>query len=504
MKRIHQLFGGNYELIILLCISLVFIILRLPSLIEPYWYGDEGIYQVIGKGMREGRILYQDIYDNKPPLLYSLYAVFNGDQFSLRFLSLLFGLGTVTTLWALTKKMFRTLLPRVIATSVFAILFGSPLIEGNIANAENFMLFPTLLALYLIYSFQEKRSIKIYILAGLLLSFSFLIKIVAIFDFIALLTLLTVMTFYEDMRPSKIINRLRVSLSRKQLMVLLRPEIVFVVAFIAPIILVFLYFISVGALSDYIQAAFSQNISYVGYGNTVRSPINLLYVKFAALVAYVFAIIYFRKLMGKVAVFVYILLGFALFSTFFSQRPYLHYLLLSIPALSLLAGYIFAEKKTVMISIIIGVASYFIISSTFRHYSKNIAYYKNYIDFTIGSKSVTAYQSFFDNTTPRDYALADFMKVKSDDTFFLWSDSGQIYMLANRMPLGRYIVAYHMSANKDTLKETADVIEEKKPRYIIATKKVDAIDDILSVYNVRYQLEGATIYERNDETNITR
>ena len=40
-------------LLILVCV--VFALLRLPSLIEPYWYGDEGIYEVVGQAMSHRR-----------------------------------------------------------------------------------------------------------------------------------------------------------------------------------------------------------------------------------------------------------------------------------------------------------------------------------------------------------------------------------------------------------------------------------------------------------------
>ena len=46
---------------------LTFLILRLPSLFEPYWYADEGIYLTIGNALRRGEILYSQIHDNKPP-----------------------------------------------------------------------------------------------------------------------------------------------------------------------------------------------------------------------------------------------------------------------------------------------------------------------------------------------------------------------------------------------------------------------------------------------------
>ena len=63
----------------LIGISVVFFILRLPSLFEPDWYGDEGVYQVLGMGIKAGRLLYRDIFDNKPPFLYLLYSFVSSD-----------------------------------------------------------------------------------------------------------------------------------------------------------------------------------------------------------------------------------------------------------------------------------------------------------------------------------------------------------------------------------------------------------------------------------------
>src|SRR5579872_668714 len=144
MKLLQKL-ETNKSFWFLLITSASFFLLRLPSLFEPYWYGDEGIYEVIGFGLRHGRFLYTGIWDNKPPLLYLVYALFDGDQGPAKFLSLLFGLGAVVTFFFLAKKLFQERKVIWITTGVFAFLFGTPLLEGNIANAENFMLFPILL-----------------------------------------------------------------------------------------------------------------------------------------------------------------------------------------------------------------------------------------------------------------------------------------------------------------------------------------------------------------------
>jgi len=92
------------DFIFLPIIAFVFALLRLPSVIEPYWYGDEGKYEVIGAAIREGRILYSQIWDNKPPLLYIIYAIFSGEQFYVRLASLAVGFLSVIVFFIISKK----------------------------------------------------------------------------------------------------------------------------------------------------------------------------------------------------------------------------------------------------------------------------------------------------------------------------------------------------------------------------------------------------------------
>ncbi|MEM4230723.1 MAG: hypothetical protein QXF25_02510 [Candidatus Pacearchaeota archaeon] len=96
----------NSDIWFLIKASFVFFLLRLPSLFEPNWYGDEGIYQVLGAGIRTGRLLYKEIFDNKPPLLYLVYAILNADQFAVRLASLIFGILALITFFFLSKKLF--------------------------------------------------------------------------------------------------------------------------------------------------------------------------------------------------------------------------------------------------------------------------------------------------------------------------------------------------------------------------------------------------------------
>ena len=59
----------HWLLILILSLS---IILRIPGLFEPCWYGDEAIYLVMGQGWQKGLRLYQDIFDHKPPVIFKI------------------------------------------------------------------------------------------------------------------------------------------------------------------------------------------------------------------------------------------------------------------------------------------------------------------------------------------------------------------------------------------------------------------------------------------------
>ncbi|MCX6724654.1 MAG: glycosyltransferase family 39 protein, partial [Candidatus Shapirobacteria bacterium] len=176
-----------------LLLVLVFL-LRLPSLFEPFTYADEGIYLTLGQAIRRGLVLYRDIYDNKPPLIYLLGA-FTGNFFNYRLIFLVWSLGTIFVFYQLTKLLF----PKkrgviLLVTSIFAILISLPLFEGNIANAENFMMLPIIGSFYLIIKILEQTKITkgnflSWFSAGILFSLAILFKVPALFDFLAVVLL---------------------------------------------------------------------------------------------------------------------------------------------------------------------------------------------------------------------------------------------------------------------------------------------------------------------------
>ncbi|MEX2012864.1 MAG: hypothetical protein WD967_00500 [Candidatus Levyibacteriota bacterium] len=461
--------------------SFIFFLLRLPSLCEPYWYGDEGIYQVLGHAIRNDRLLYAEIWDNKPPLLYMIYGLFNSDQFTVRLASLVSGMASVVAFHMLAKELFQN--KGKIAfwtTGIFAVLFGLPLIEGNIANAENFMLLPVILAGLILV-----KSSKYRLLAGLLISLAFLTKIVAIFDFAAFFLFLIFVN-----TPS--------SLTIKGLKAEVRKILPFLIGFFSPIILVSLFFLFKGAFYDFLQASLLHMVGYVGHGNKFIIPQGLLIIKLVTLFIFTSFLFIKRAKLSPAFLFISIWFVFSMFNAFFAGRSYTHYLLVLLPSFSLLIGLIMASNLYRKFTIPLLVISFLLILNNFGFYGKTIFYYQNFVSFVTGNKSVASYRGFFDRNTPRDYQLVQFIKMNTNDkdNIFIWGNNAQVYALTNKLPPGRYAVAYHITGYKDGIENTQRGIDNKKPKYVITMPNVSPIPIPLFNYRETNAIGNIRIYER--------
>ncbi len=491
--RILKGLESNKQFWFVIFTSFLFFILRLPSLFEPLWYGDEGIYQVIGNSLNNGKLLYAEIFDNKPPLLYWLYAILHSDQFTVRLASLIFGVFCVGIFFLLSKKLFKSKTNNIsyLTTLIFAVLFGLPALEGNIANAENFMILPILTSAILILNARKPNPnpklinplsliLNPYFLSGLLLGIAFLFKIVAVFDFAAFFIFYFIINFNSLKRNIKLF---KLSLG-----------------FGLPIFLVALFFVINGTFFDFIKAAFISNFSYVTYGNKIGAFPLLLFIKLILLGIFLLYVFAKRKKINESSLFILIWFAFSLFNAFFSQRPYTHYLLVLIPSLSLMAGLILFDKKYQKTIAVIFLIALLTVMRSFGipRFNKSVSYYQNFISYAMGKKTMDSYQAFFDKNTPFDYEMARFIKPKLDihDTIFVWGNNAQLYQLVGVVAPTKYVVAYHISSYKDGPITTRTAIEKTKPKFIVIMANNNPIPFPLINYSKKININNAAVYER--------
>jgi hypothetical protein len=160
-----------------------FTLLRLPSLIEPTWYADEGTYADIGRALDHGAVLYRDVWDNKPPGIYWLAALTTSagaSAFVLHLaLALLVALSTLLV-WALGRRLGGSRVG-ALAAGIFAVLASLPNLDGDILNSEIAALPLTLGAMLLVVLGSPVRP-RSALMAGALLGAALLFKAVLIAD----------------------------------------------------------------------------------------------------------------------------------------------------------------------------------------------------------------------------------------------------------------------------------------------------------------------------------
>lgn len=498
MKLLSRLQNNKFTWYFLI-ICIVFVLLRLPSLIEPYWYGDEGIYEVIGKAMSHGEILYRDIWDNKPPLLYLIYASAQGDQATVKAFALFVGLAAVIAFCILAYKFFHNSKTTMTITALFVFLFGTPLLEGDIANAENFTLFFSILSGFLIYQLATKgqspniRRDKL-LTVGLVLGIAFLLKIVVVFDLIGFAFFLFLLHLPDTLSRAHM----------KQLTKSYLSQISFLlIGFLVPFLITIISFASMHNVKYFIQATFLGNVDYVAYQNVLFGiPQGLLIIKVILLFVGMVLLVRYRNRFATQSLFITIWLLFSLFNAFFSGRPYTHYVLVILPSLCLLLGLGLANhnlrQKRLQLTTFFAIVVF--IGTQFLFYpAHTIFYYPNVISFLTGNETITDYRAFFDAKTPRDYELAAFIRknTQPSDKVFIWGDNAQVYALSGKLPPTKYTVAYHLTQNNVAVAETQREIEAAKPKYIITMDETPPLPFSLPVYIMLFRIPGATIYERH-------
>lgn len=462
-----------------LIILFIVLILRIPSFFEPYYYGDEMVYLTLGQGIRQGMPLYSGLYDNKPPFIYILAAI-SGNLFWFKAILAFWALATIVVFWKLSEALFpkRQNLHKV-ATLVFALSTTIPLFEGNIVNAELFMIGPTMLAFLLLLT--KNLSPKNLFISGFLFSISAFFKIPAVFD-------IPVIIFYWILTSN---------LQKEKLKEVFKNSLYLTTGFAAPIALTFIWYLARGAFKEYFVAAYLQNIGYLSSfrPGDIQKPFLIrngpLFIRAAVVIVGAVILYLKRNKISKQFIFLALWLLFTLFAATLSERPYPHYLIQVIPTVSLFFAILFTDKTIEQSLTIIPLALFFFVSVYFKfYYYPSGPYYLRFINFSFGKINQEQYFNQFDGNTIRNYKIAKFllMSSKKGEKVFVWGDSPVIYALTRKLPPVKYIAAYHVLDYSST-KKLASELSIKNPAFIILLPNAPAFPEIFQVFkNNRYIL----------------
>ena len=473
----------------LLTLLIAVFILRIPNFFEPYWYGDEGITLTLGQGISNGLVLYRDIIDNKPPLLYLIAAV-AGNMFWLKAILTFWSLATIVLFWKLIKTLFNKEKVVRYSTIAFGLLLTLPLLEGNIANGEIFMILPTIAA-YIIL-FTKPQTAKNIFLSGFILGIGILFKMPALFDVGAPLGLWIALAFAKKSTFSEF----------------LKQTATFLLAVLTPLVLTIIYYAATGLVSQYLQLAFLANIGYlstwsatVAGGTFVMSNQDLIIRAGLAIFGFLVLNTLFQK--GKITKsFFFVSFWFicSLFAATLSERPYPHYLLQVIPSFSLMLGIALSASDGEQfwpypMFLILGAV---LVIFKFYYYPV-FSYYTNFIKLATNQQSHAQFLAGFDSRTPRNYEVAKFLTQSAGqgDKLFIWGDDPELYALSKITPATPYVAAYHIAYYRK-FDEVAQMLSTNPPRFIVTTQNPSSFPELITILDQNYvnvkQIDSTRVY----------
>jgi hypothetical protein len=372
----------------------------------------------------------------------------------------------VVYFWLLSKQLIKRHFAKL-ATITFAIISSLPIVEGNIANAELFMIVPATIGIYLLYKTtstpKPKPSLYKYLTVGLLFSVAFLFKVPIVFDFVS------VLAFWVFFAVPKVgLSHWLKKLFSKELLFIL-------IGFLSPVLLSIFYYFTQGALKTYVESALLQNAGYIFSwgGNAPGSQPLLLNPLVWRLMVIGLVFLYFLfngNKLSKPLIFTSLWTLFSTYGSLLSNRPYPHYLIQPLVPFSLLIFIVISQRKLlekltgfIVCLIVVGMLAH----NGFWYYS-SLPYYQRFVRLVTGQITPLEYRDSFKGAK-KNYAIAEYIKNKTtlDDKIFVWGTEPSIYSLSDRRPVGRYVVSFHIRDFPNGFEETIAAIESHPPKFII-------------------------------------
>lgn len=468
MYKLYLEFRKNWLLFVAL---IIVVLLRIPSLFEPQLYADEDIYLTIGMGIRHGQMLYINLFDNKPPLIYLMAAV-AGSVFWFRLILSVWNLLNVTLIYELAENLFEGKKTWSGFTAiVFGILSSIPLFEGNIVNSEVLMIMPITAAwLLIIRSLKNNdKGCLAWLWAGFLSGVAILFKVPSLIDWMGI-------AFMSLLLSTKDLRRWvwKIGMSWVGLVI---PVLVFVI-----------YFWSKGGLQLMFKSTFLDLFPYLVSWSGGKTASTGLGSRVLLLMIWCGVLIIARGKLRPYGLAALTWFGFSLFAATLSGRPYPHYLMQIVPSLSLIIVlFVYGSLTEVRLS----TAVMFCLGITWMGFKfwvyPTMSYYERFVLFATGRLTRQEYASETESKSVWYYKLIENIRRISapGDQIFVWGTEPAIYFLSNRLPATRYVVSYHIIDARAYDKVVRE-LEEKLPKLIVVMKEEERFEGLIKLLSTNY------------------
>jgi hypothetical protein len=413
----------------------------------------------------------RDAWDNKPPLIYFTYAgiqaAFGTGVFPLHLVAMLVVLAAQADIVATAASLYGV--RRAIAAgAMFALLIGTPLLEGDVAMTETFMIVPSSLAVLIFVRSELRRDsggrdgVRGYVAAGALLGVAAGYKQVAVFDAAAI----AVMIWLTHREPLPALAALAAG-------------------FAAPQAALALLFLATGAFSAYWYAVAGSLPLYARLGPEVSPFVRFASYLPALLVA---AVLARRRATGEavtIASFPALWLGFAVAGVLSSTFAFPHYIQQAVPAIALCAvssPLRFERDMTGRVALsAAGVLAVAVLYGQFapayreRAQVRQLRYYRDFVQHQWGSMSDLTYAYRFDGAVAaKDDIAAAMRQDGGGPKLFSWSELPWLYPEAGVRNPTRYYTSFLGDEIPGARAEILRDVQAHPPDYVLISDSAHA------------------------------
>jgi hypothetical protein len=445
-------------LLVLVMIAVASIRLRLLNMpLER----DEGEYAYMGQLILQGIPPYESVYNMKFPGVYYMYAffmaIFGQTTAGVHLGLIVVNLCSILLLFVLVKKMISQY-AAIVASTVYGLLSVSVSFCGFAGHATHFVVLPAIAGTLFLYKAITENKTKHYILSGLLLGLTPIMKQPGVFFFIFGFVFLSILLF---------INRklnIKANITRLAL---------FTISGLVPVILLIVILKLYGVLDKFWFWTFEYASSYAS-----QVPLNEAFPQLMMMVNYFFADFYLF----------FIIAGLGVITMFFHpalrKKSLILFLILFLvfSFISVCPGFYFREHYFITLlpafSILFSIFVDWILNLPIKHKLFKYLKYSSYALFLVpvllaivtqkdylfkGSPNEISRYYYWCNPFVESVEIAKYIKAHTgeNDKIAIIGSEPQIFFYANRKSATGYIYTYSlMEIQKNSLKMQEEMIRE--------------------------------------------
>jgi 4-amino-4-deoxy-L-arabinose transferase-like glycosyltransferase len=424
------------------------LLLGLPTLIIPF-SSDNAWFALGARTLLDGDQLYSDYWDQKPPMIYFVYALpfaLVGEHMeAVRALDLLNTLAVMAVLFALGRRLFGER-SGVFAAGLYGFTYLAWTGVDGLGETESFLSLPLLLAVLLYRADDRPGSVAWRALAsGVLLGVAFAFK-TSVALFVLALPLAELLLRGESWTKQGAISRLALA----------------AMGFLVVQIALTLYLAVVGALGDFIDIQRNYSLPYSSYRwapasssphvrfllqATAERVRDTPFLVVPAVTALFFALHEARH--ARAVYYLAALAGLGVLSIWWQGKMFRYHWLIMLPLLAPLAGYtldralaLFALLPGQRMFAAVAVLSFGMVALAFQPLLNVYDNYRTLISYVDGSIDRRDVEARYVPLYRENHELVDYVRSNGDDddVLFIWGVWPTAYFWLDHPLLDRFIV----------------------------------------------------------------